>query len=84
MGDGTTVTCDGGGLPISDLDTVDEGPCGHTYTDDLPYGSAIAMYEMWEISYDTTIGSGTLPAINTASMVPYQTYEIQTVGGPSD
>jgi hypothetical protein len=84
MGDGTVVACPGGGVPISDLDTIDEGPCGHTYTEDLPDGAAIAMQGRWEIRYETTIGSGNLGDIHTESALPYETYEIQTVGGERD
>jgi len=82
MGDGTVVSCDGGGEPIVDLDVVEQGPCGHTYTADLDAGAVIAMRGRWEISYDTSIGSGVLPDLDTESSVPYETYEIQTVGGP--
>ena len=36
LGNGDVVSCDGLGEPIADPDTVDQGPCGYTYTASSP------------------------------------------------
>jgi hypothetical protein len=81
MGDGVTVTCDAGGVPIepSAVDSVDEGPCGHTYG--APGDYTITVTATWDVTWVATDGrSGTAePIVHTASF-PYDVVEIQTVG----
>ena len=61
MGNGDTVTCDGPGEPIVDLDEPGEGPCGYTYRrsspDDTPY--ELAVTATWEVGYRSSGPSGT-------------------------
>jgi hypothetical protein len=86
MGDGTTVTCPGVGVPIEavvpDLDTVEQGPCGHTYKrsspDDAPY--AMSVTANWAISYTSNAGSGTGGTITRTTTIAYDVDEIQTIG----
>jgi hypothetical protein len=81
------VTCPVGGTPLaSGSDTVDEGPCGYTYTslDDVRGDIAITMTTHWDITWETSDGTtsgGPVETISLSSTVPYNVYEIQTVGG---
>ena len=82
------VTCTGGGspLPASEQDTVDEGPCGYTYTslDDVRGDLAITLTTHWEVTWETSGGDtsgGPVETLSLSSTVPYDVYEIQTVGG---
>jgi len=85
LGDGTTITCAGNGTPIPGdrLDSLDEGPCGHTYRDlgDLGVGE-ITIAATWAITWELSDGrTGREPAdIVLATTVPYEVYEIQSVG----
>lgn len=80
--DGDTVDCDGPGTPITDLDTLDAGPCTFTFT--RPHGpddpARITITQHWDITYATTIGDGTLPALTTSTSFDYQVWEITTIG----
>lgn len=80
MGNGDVVTCEGSGVEIVDPDVVEEGPCGYTYREALAEGASIRITSSWDVSYATSLGGGTLPGITTDSVIPYETYEIQTVG----
>ena len=87
MGNGDVVTCDGGGTPIpqSSLNEVEQSPtCGYTYTsvDDLG-PLTISVTGVYEVSWVASNGvTGTFPAITTnPNVIPYEMYEIQTVGG---
>jgi hypothetical protein len=82
MADGVVIACPGGGVPIGDLDTVHQGPCGHVHDRVIDAGT-VTITATWAISYETTIGDGVLPSITTTAVSPYCTYEIQTVGGSS-
>ncbi|MDJ0767148.1 MAG: hypothetical protein QNJ12_00085 [Ilumatobacter sp.] len=84
LGNGETVTCAGNGTPIpeSQLDTLDAGPCGYTYTttDDLDVteiGVTVTWHVTWELSNGRT---GREPDIVVTTTIPYEVYEIQTVG----
>jgi len=88
MGNGDSVECAGLGVPISDLDTVEQGPCGYTYrwpsapkftgTDDLAYHNSVTGH--WAINYATSDGtSGSLGTVDQAAEFSYQVREIQTV-----
>lgn len=80
MGNDDVIRCDGLGEPISDLDTLEPGPCGYTYADLIEEGAHLGMRAQWDIEYFTSIGDGTLPPIYTESATPYTVFEIQTVG----
>lgn len=82
-----SITCAGAGTPITDPDTVGEGPCGYTYRslgdvrdDDLD----ITIAATWTIVWETSDGNGSADPPETLTRttgVPYDVYEIQTVGG---
>jgi hypothetical protein len=82
MGNGDVVTCDGPGAPITDTDTIDEGPCGYTYRrsspDDAPY--QLSVTATWAVEYVSSGGSGTAGTIDRTLTVPYDVDEIQTIG----
>jgi hypothetical protein len=82
MGNGDVVTCDGPGAPITDTDTIDEGPCGYTYRrsspDDAPY--QLSVTATWAVEYVSSGGSGTAGTIDRTLAVPYDVDEIQTIG----
>jgi len=87
MGNGDVVVCDGGGTPIPDSsrNEVEQSPtCGYTYTsvDDLG-PLTISVTGVYEVSWVASNGvTGTFPAITTnPNAIPYEMYEIQTVGG---
>jgi hypothetical protein len=88
MGNGDAVECEGLGVPIVDLDTVEQGPCGYTYewpsapkftgTDDLAYHASVTGH--WAVSYSTSSGrAGSLEPIARTTEFAYQVREIQTV-----
>jgi hypothetical protein len=82
FGNGESRHCADTGTPITDLDTVDEGPCGYTYqrssADDAPY--ELGVTANWTVSYTSNAGSGTLSPITPNTTVAYDVDEIQTVG----
>ncbi len=86
MGDGTTVECEGGGVPIDpnspDWDSVEAGPCGHTYADRSRGGPfEITITTTWVVTWAATDGrSGTAPDVVRTASFPYDVREIQTVG----
>jgi len=82
------VTCSGGGTPLAaGSDIVEEGPCGYTYTSlgDANAGDlAITVTSHWDITWETSDGAtsgGSVETISLSTSVPYNVYEIQTVGG---
>ena len=82
FGNGDTVTCDGVGTPITDLDTVEAGPCGYTYLqsspDEQPY--QLTVTASWALPYTSSDGPGTLPPLTRALTIDYDVDEIQTIG----
>jgi hypothetical protein len=82
FGNGDTITCDGPGTPITDLETVDQGPCGYTYVesspDDEPYQLTIST--TWALPYTSSDGPGTLPPLTRDLSIDYDVDEIQTIG----
>jgi hypothetical protein len=85
LGDGTTITCPGNGTPIPEhlIDSVEQGPCGHTYSDvdDLDV-SEITVTATWAITWELSDGrtGSQSPDIVLSTSLPYEVYEIQTVG----
>ncbi|HUF96490.1 MAG TPA: hypothetical protein VMM60_00075, partial [Ilumatobacter sp.] len=89
MGNGDVVVCVGGGTPIpeSALNEAGQSPtCGYTYTsvDDLG-ALTISVTGVYEVSWTASDGrTGTFADITTnPNQIPYEMYEIQTVGGTS-
>ena len=82
MGNGDTVTCDGPGEPIVDLEDPGEGPCGYTYRrsspDDTPY--ELTVTATWEVDYRSSGPSGTAGSVDRTVSVAYDVDEIQTLG----
>jgi hypothetical protein len=82
FGNGDRTRCLGTGTPISDLDVVDEGPCGYTYRrsspEDAPYQLSVAA--SWTITYQSSAGSGSLGPIGATRTVDYDVDEVQTIG----
>jgi hypothetical protein len=76
------ITCEGAGTPITDLDTIDEGPCGYTYRASSPVGDPFTLNVAitWSIRYETSSGNGTLPPLTTSIATGYEVVEIQTIG----
>ncbi len=78
FGNGDDVVCEGFGVPIIDLDTIDEGPCGYTYSQPGDY--TLTITSVWELPYTSSSGPGSAPALERTIQVPYEVIEIQTVG----
>ena len=84
MGNGDTVTCDGLGTPyVAGSDTVEQGPCGYTYTHAsnaaAPYHIVVSGH--WDIQLTTSTGSNeALTPIEMTYQFDYDVDEIQTVG----
>jgi hypothetical protein len=88
FGNGDSVTCDGLGTPIVDVNTAAQGPCGYTYrwpsapkftgTDDLNYHASATGH--WAVTYATSTGTtGSLGPIDRTTKFNYRVREIQTV-----
>jgi hypothetical protein len=94
MGDGTTVTCEGPGVPYDpNLDAAAQSTdCSHTYqhvSADQPDGAYAATVTVdWAISWSATNGEGgTLPGTSRGTTFPVTVAERQAVvcyGGPED
>ncbi len=84
LDDGPPIVCEGVGTPIPDSarDEIDEGPCGHTFTDTDDIGTTeFTITSRWTMSWVTSAGtSGTGSDITQWTTVPYRVREIQTVG----
>ena len=78
------VICLGHGTPIPDdkKDSIEQGPCGYTYaadTDDETIG--ITITSTWTVTWELSDGTtGQEPDIVVTSVLPYEVYEIQTIG----
>ena len=85
MGNGDVVECVGVGDRIPDwaLDTFDQSPvCGYTYTRvaDLDVGE-VTVTVRWAIVWRLSSGeSGVDAEIDLVTGLPYEVYEIQTIG----
>jgi len=78
FGNGDSETCDVFGVPISDLDTIEEGPCGYTYGEAGSY--TITATTTWLLPYASSGGSGSLTPMDRTTTFDYTVREIQTVG----
>lgn len=78
FGNGDDVVCEGFGVPIVDLETIDEGPCGYTYTEPGDY--TLTITSVWELPYTSSSGPGSIAPLERTIEVPYEVIEIQTVG----
>ena len=58
FGNGDEVSCDGFGVEIADLESVDEGPCGYTLRQ--PGDSTITITSTWDLPYSSSAGPGAL------------------------
>lgn len=82
FGNGDTVSCDGPGTPITDLDTFEEGPCGYTYRQPSPDGTPyrLSVTTTWALDYRSSAGDGSLAPISRTATVDYPVREIETIG----
>lgn len=78
FGNGDSETCDVFGVPIADLDTVEEGPCGYTYGEAGTY--TLAATTTWLLPYTSSGGGGALEPMDRTTAVDYTVREIQAVG----
>jgi hypothetical protein len=80
----TSGECSGGGTPIPEAanDTVEEGPCGYTYTSADERGEHTAILRAtWTVTNTASTGaSERRPDIVLETLIPIDVYEIQTVG----
>ncbi len=69
-------------MPITDPDTVEQGPCGYTYRasspEDAPF--ELSVTATWDVSYRSSGPSGAAGSIDRTLNVAYDVDEIQTVG----
>jgi hypothetical protein len=84
MGNGDVVECEGVGSPITELDTVEQGPCGYTYRLPSDLGMrTITVTSQWEAWLTTSEGRDeSLGAMSASTSFEYRVFEIVTVGGP--
>lgn len=78
------VVCAGNGTPIPDdrTNSIDQGPCGYTYRADTN-GATIDMSitSTWTVRWSLSDGTtGDQADIVVTTLLPYEVYEIQTVG----
>ena len=78
------VVCGGHGTPIPEnkKNSIEQGPCGYTYRADSDGGSFdITITSTWTVTWELSDGStGSEPNIVVTAVLPYEVYEIQTVG----
>ena len=87
-GDGAVIHCDDvttamvGSWTGRDDASVAAGPCGHVFVEPSPVHRPYRLLfsVVWSISYVTSVGSGTLDALTTATARDYSVVEIQSVG----
>ena len=78
FGNGDSETCDVFGVPIVDLDTVEEGPCGYTYRAAGTY--PVSATTTWLLPFTSSGGAGALAQMDRTTSFDYTVREIQTVG----
>ncbi len=74
--------CDAFGVPIVDLDVIEEGPCGYTYRQPGTY--TVTAVTTWLLPYTSSSGSGALDPMERTTTFEYRVREIQTVGVATD
>lgn len=84
LGDGPAIVCNGVGtpMPANARNAVDEGPCGHTFTDIDDVGrTQFTVTSRWSVTWLTSAGtSGGAPEVVQSTSIPYCVREIQTIG----
>ncbi len=67
-------------IPDSELESIDEGPCGYTYPSAVEDGE-ITITSTWSVTWELSDGrTGRDADIVVTTVVPYDVVEIQTVG----
>ena len=83
-GDGTIIDCGDLGDGMATLAAADPsaGTCGHHYREPSPPARPyrVTVTVVWEITYVTSVGLGTLDALSTSAVIEHPVVEIQTVG----
>jgi len=78
------IVCVGHGTPIpeSKKHSPEQGPCGYTYTADTDAESVdITITSTWTVTWELSDGTtGQQPDVVVTSVLPYEVYEIQTIG----
>jgi len=78
------IVCAGHGTPIPDSEknSIAQGPCGYTYTSDTNGDTLdITITSTWTVTWALSDGTtGSEPDIVVSAVLPYEVYEIQTVG----
>jgi hypothetical protein len=81
---GTSGPCVGGGTPLppDEQGTVEQGPCGYTYTTVDELGRRVALIRaIWTVTSSASTGATERrPDIVLETAIPVDVYEIQTVG----
>ncbi len=84
LDDGRPIVCEGVGTPIPDSarEEIDEGPCGHTFTDSDDIGrTEFTITSRWTLSWTTSASTfGSASDVNQTTTIPYRIREIQIVG----
>jgi hypothetical protein len=79
-----TIVCAGHGTPIPDShkNSIEQGPCGYTYLADTDGGTIpMTITSTWTVTWALSDGAtGSQDDIVVSTVVPYEVYEIQTVG----
>jgi hypothetical protein len=83
-GDGAIIDCSDLGDGMATLAAADPsaGTCGHHYREPSPPARPyrVTVTVVWEITYVTSVGLGTLDALSTSAVIEHPVVEIQTVG----
>jgi len=78
------IVCAGHGTPIPDSkkDSIGQGPCGYTYTADTDGETIdITIASTWTVTWSLSDGTmGSEADIVVTTVLPYEIYEIQTIG----
>jgi hypothetical protein len=84
LGVGDPIVCAGNGTPIpeSARESTGQGPCGYTFRDVDDIGDTqFVITSTWAVTWRLSDGTtGTRPDVDVSTTIPYEVYEIQTVG----
>jgi len=82
FGNGDEVTCEDFGEPyVEGSQTLDEGPCGYTYTEQPTGGSyTVTVTTTYSFRFTSSSDSGPLGDLTGEAEFQYEVNEIQTVG----